>query len=142
MTNTLKNINWLTTISNIENVAEDVTAEWPLQTEKLNETKSNKRNILKSNHHKQSNSKPKSKKNNYDNLILPDLTNQYDLYHKATSVNYIKEKYDVYSNWLAKNNRKLSDLNSKEKNTSDQLSWYEFQKSVYVNEHDCFRLNI
>ena len=142
MTNTLnKNINWLTAKSHLENITEDASAEWPLK-ESLNEPSNDKKSISKSKNQKQLNKLPKLKKISNHGATSPDITNQYDLYHKATSVNYIKDKYDAYSNWLAKNNKKPAVLNSKDKNIGDQLSWYEFQKSVYANEQNCFRYEI
>jgi hypothetical protein len=145
MTNTLKNINWHTAQSHLDNINEDASDEQ--LNESIDESKNFENSTSKSNPQKQLNKRSKLKKicsiSNKINegVTLPEITNQYDLYHKATSVQFIKEKYDIYSNWLAKNNKKPSDLNAKDKTSGDHLNWYEFQKSVYVNEHDCFRFN-
>ncbi len=145
MTNTLENINWHTVQSHLGNINEDASDEE--LNECIDEPKITENSISTSNPQKQPNKRSKlkkicsiSKKSN-EVVTLPEITNQYDLYHKATSVQFIKEKYDIYSNWLAKNNKKPSDLNAKDKTSGDQLNWYEFQKSVYVNEHDCFRFD-
>lgn len=67
--------------------------------------------------------------------IFQDIPNRYDLYNRAPNVNYIKEKYNLYSDWVKQNRRELNELNG----SNPQLNWYHFQKSVYSDEQDCFK---
>ncbi len=64
-----------------------------------------------------------------------DIPERYDLYNRAPNVTYIKEKYNVYSDWVKLNKRELNEANA----ANPQLNWYHFQKSVYNNEKDCFK---
>lgn len=73
--------------------------------------------------------------NSNKTATFQDIPNRYDLYNRAPNVTYIKEKYNLYSDWVKQNKRELSELNG----SNPQLNWYHFQKSVYSDEQDCFK---
>ena len=69
-----------------------------------------------------------------DSTFLPKIadqyviSDQYDLYDPSPSLDYLKEKYRLYMDWLREN-----DTNE------NQLNWYNYEKSVYLNENSAFR---
>ena len=58
-----------------------------------------------------------------ENSISKVPVNQYDLYKQQPSVDYLKEKYEMYMEWLIEQAEKNDELEF-------QLNWYNYEKSI------------